>query len=224
MKKIIYFFLTAVAISSALGILFPNPVAYTAGVLIAVWLWGRFESVVFEKKRQTIPWLLLAILIPLFYSLSVLNLFSASGITIFALSLLQLPLILTGAFFEEIGWRGFLFKELEKFGWIKMNITIGLLWAAWHLPAILTNHYSIVTPLPIGLFFFFINLILLSFLFGWFRQKTSGILAPIFLHTFHNLAYAGNDYLYLGESSVGLTLVLLLVFMLFKAWKKSTPL
>lgn len=211
MKKSIYFFLTALAISSVLGIFFAHPTAYAAGVAVAVLLWDGLKSVIFEKKRQTIPWLLLAIALPFLYSLSWPQEFD--GIVWLT--------TLVAAFFEEIGWRGFLFKKLEKFGWVRMNIVIGFLWAAWHLPAILTGYYPIATPLPIGFFFFFANLILLSFLFGWFRQKTGGLVAPILLHMFHNLSTTGND---IWESSAGLMLTLMVTVILFQVWKKPAQL
>src|SRR3989338_2701348 len=105
MKKSIYFFLTAVAASSILGALFPNSLAYAAGVMVAVMLFGGLKDIVFGKKRQAIPWMLLAVALPFLYA------FGWTRELFFTL----LPVTFIAAFFEEIGWRGFLFKELEKF-------------------------------------------------------------------------------------------------------------
>lgn len=41
------------------------------------------------------------------------------------------------AFGEETGWRGFLHRSLRRFGFWRMSLTIGLLWALWHLPIVL---------------------------------------------------------------------------------------
>ncbi len=205
MKKTIYFFLTAVVASSVLGALFQNPLVYAAGVAVAVALWGGLSTIYFEKTLKAIPWMLLAVALPFLYSFGWTREFPGAA-----------PLVITfvAAFFEEIGWRGFLFKELEKFGWLKMNLIIGLMWAVWHLPAILTNNYPIASPFGVGLLFFFVNVILLSFLFGWFRQKTGGLWAPVLLHTFHNLIYGSN------EGNWKFSLILIVILLIFQIWKK----
>ena len=44
------------------------------------------------------------------------------------------------AFGEELGWRGFLLKELSAMGFWKSSALIGLIWGLWHTPLILMGH------------------------------------------------------------------------------------
>lgn len=43
---------------------------------------------------------------------------------------------------EEIGWRGFLLKNLcEKYSYLKSTIITGIIWGLWHTPMILMGHH-----------------------------------------------------------------------------------
>jgi hypothetical protein len=44
---------------------------------------------------------------------------------------------LPGAFAEELAWRGLLRRELAALGFWPASLIIGLLWAGWHLPAVI---------------------------------------------------------------------------------------
>ena len=233
-KKSIYFFLVALigsVILAGLASLFFSykpllVLLYSLGVVIAFLLFRG--KVRFEKNSSAVPWIIVGCFLPIIY-IGLIYLigwqFFDHKIEPLSLTFLSsLPLVILASFFEELGWRGYLFSILQKSGWLKMNLIIGIFWAAWHLPAILTGSYDISSPLVLGIFIFTINVILLSFIFGWFRQKTAGIIAPTLIHTFHNLGYAywagKNDLPVLGESGLVLTVVLLLVIIILQAWKE----
>src|SRR5574341_682328 len=43
-------------------------------------------------------------------------------------------------FGEELGWRGFLQKELEPLGFWRSSLLIGVIWGIWHAPIILQGY------------------------------------------------------------------------------------
>jgi membrane protease YdiL (CAAX protease family) len=234
-KKSIYFFLVALigsVIFASLASLFFSykpllVLLYSLGVAVSFLLFkGKVQ---FEKNSSAIVWIAIGCFLPVLYiGLVYLIGWQMLGHKIEPLSLTflsSLPLVLIASFFEEVGWRGYLFSTLQKIGWLKMNFIIGILWSAWHLPAILMGSYDMTSPLFAGILIFIINVILLSFVFGWFRQKTAGIIAPTVIHAFHNLGYiywtGKNDLSILGESGLVLTIVLLfLVIIILQAWKE----
>lgn len=234
MRKSIYFLIAAVSASILLAgtaSLFTASrpllvLLYASGVAIAALLYKSKPP--FEKKFTILAWLICAAILPLLY-VSIVYLIGWSVLD-YPLKNISLsfatttPLIFISAFFEETGWRGFLFKTLEKQSWVKMNLIIGLCWAIWHYPSIFSGNYNTASPLIVGVIIFTLNVILLSFIIAWFRQKTGGILAPTLLHTFHNFAYhawtTNNDISTLSESGIVLSFVLLTCIIAIKAWKK----
>lgn len=233
-KTSIYFFLVAligsVVFAGGASLIFSDGpllvLLYSFGVMVAFVLFRG--KVGFEKNSSVFPWMVFGCLLPIFYIGLVYLIgwqFFDHEIEPLPLTFLSnFPLVLLASFFEEVGWRGYLFNVLQKIGWLRMNLIVGILWSAWHLPAILTGSYDISSPLVLGTLIFTINVILLSFIFAWFRQRTGGIIAPTLIHTFHNLAYAywagSNDLSILGESGFVLTIVLFVVIVILQAWKE----
>lgn len=91
------------------------------------------------------------------------------------------------AFFEEMGWRGFLELEFKRKGVhaIKRHFYIGIIWALWHLPFIFATAY---TTIPYAIFIptFILGVIILSFIYGYLLQKTNSIWAGVFFHGISN--------------------------------------
>lgn len=70
------------------------------------------------------------------------------------MAIVQFPLIIIfgGPLGEEFGWRGYALPALSKrIGWRRASLLIGLAWALWHVPLLLTSG-SAQADLPIGLF------------------------------------------------------------------------
>lgn len=231
-KRSIYFLLVAlmgsVVFAGLASVFFPYKpllvLMYSLGVAVAFLL---FRGKVKFEKSPAIPWIVAGYFLPILYVGLVYfvgwQFFDYKIETLPLAFLSSLPIVFAASFFEEIGWRGFLFSMLQKTGWLKMNLIIGILWAVWHYPAIFTGAYDITSQLIPGAAIFTLNVILLSFVFGWFRQKTGGIIAPTLIHTFHNISYAywagENSSYILSESGLVLTAVLLLILVILKAWK-----
>jgi membrane protease YdiL (CAAX protease family) len=84
-------------------------------------------------------------------------------------------------FGEELGWRGFLQKELKGLGFYRSSFLIGLLWGVWHMPIILQGHNYPDHPLP-GVFMMIAWCILLSPIFSLVRLRSGSVIAAAVLH------------------------------------------
>ena len=85
------------------------------------------------------------------------------------------------AFGEELGWRGFLQKELSYFGFWKSSAVIGLIWGLWHAPLILQGHNYPQHPRA-GVALMTVFCILLSPLFSYVRIRANSVIAAAVMH------------------------------------------
>jgi membrane protease YdiL (CAAX protease family) len=89
---------------------------------------------------------------------------------------------------EEIGWRGFLVPELMKVtGFTGTSIISGLMWSAWHYPAILFGDYNAGTPAWFGLGCFTAAVTAQSFIYTWLTRRSRSLWPAAFLHGAHNM-------------------------------------
>ncbi len=104
---------------------------------------------------------------------------------------------------EEIGWRGFLFKQLENQSWLKRSLITGTIWGLWHAPLILMGHNYPDHPY-LGILMMVFFCVSLSFPMDWIRRKTGSILGPGALHGMINAA-AGGTFLFIqdGDTLIG---------------------
>ena len=103
---------------------------------------------------------------------------------------------------EEIGWRGFLYPQLEaRFGRTKGWLLGGVIWGAWHWPLIwlIGYEYGAASGNPIGyagfpvtgMMVFCVSTAGLGILHAWLYEKSGSIWIPSLLHGAINAA-AGN--------------------------------
>lgn len=84
-------------------------------------------------------------------------------------------------FGEELGWRGFLQKELGLLGFWKSSFLIGLIWGIWHAPLILQGHNYPEHPAA-GVLMMTIASMLLAPVFSYIRLKAKSVIAAAVLH------------------------------------------
>jgi membrane protease YdiL (CAAX protease family) len=97
---------------------------------------------------------------------------------------------LPSAFGEELGWRGFLFPELQRMtSFTTASLIGGVVWAFWHLPLILFSDYNSAAPRAFVVVMFFISIIARSFLHNWFRARSGSVWPNVFLHASHNIFF-----------------------------------
>lgn len=84
-------------------------------------------------------------------------------------------------FGEELGWRGFLQKELGYMGFWKSSAIIGLIWGVWHAPIILQGHNYPQHPVA-GVFMMTVWTLFLSPVFSYVRLKAKSVIAAAIIH------------------------------------------
>ncbi|REL35078.1 CPBP family intramembrane glutamic endopeptidase [Thalassotalea euphylliae] len=130
---------------------------------------------------------------------------------------------------EEIGWRGYLVPRLlSAYKPNTVSIFVGLVWAVWHFPIMITGDYGSNTPLLYQLICFTLAFVGVSFIYTWFRIKSGSLWTAALLHTSGNLFIfhvfedltinTGNTAYYTGETGAVFALwglVLIFLFMRF---------
>ena len=94
-----------------------------------------------------------------------------TGITVNALA----------GFGEELGWRGFLQRELGGLGFWKASAIIGLVWGFWHAPLIVQGFNYPEHPWA-GVFLMTVESLLLAPLFSYVCLKADSVVAAAIFH------------------------------------------
>lgn len=97
---------------------------------------------------------------------------------------------LPGGLGEELGWRGFLFPELQRMtSFTTASLIGGAVWALYHLPLILFADYHSTAPRAFAVGVFFISTIAHTFVNNWLRTKSGSVWPAVFLHASHNVFF-----------------------------------
>jgi membrane protease YdiL (CAAX protease family) len=169
------------------------------------WQWG---------KTKYIAWCLL---IPSLYSIVAYAVIFGAGLAEFDMAkfeklrerigLQQLPILLSAICYlllmgfigtlsnmasslgEEIGWRGFLVPAfISRTSFIITAVLIGLIWAAWHYPLMISNYKpENNAPLWYLLTCYTVRLVFMSVIYTWFTVRAQSIWPAVVLHSSHNL-------------------------------------
>jgi len=89
--------------------------------------------------------------------------------------------LIVSALGEELGWRGFLHRELESLGhWPRAALT-GLLWGLWHLPAVFQGYAYPHHPV-LGSLLLLVLTQALAPIYAWLRERSGSIFVPAMFH------------------------------------------
>lgn len=84
--------------------------------------------------------------------------------------------VLLVGLFEELGWRGYLLPHLlGRLDWLRSAFVIGVFWALWHLPELLSDTAQ-RPPLP-----FLVGVLAQSVVLAWLYTRTRGSLPLVIL-------------------------------------------
>lgn len=91
-------------------------------------------------------------------------------------------------FGEEVGWRGFLQRELAFLGFWRGSLLIGVIWGLWHAPLILQGHNYPQHPV-LGVLLMTVMCVLLAPIFSYIRVKARSVIAAAIIHGTFNATY-----------------------------------
>ncbi len=118
------------------------------------------------------------------------------------------------AFGEELGWRGFLLKELSFLGFWRASLVIGLIWGIWHAFIIIQGYLFPQRPLE-GIFMMTDFTLLFSPLIAYVTLKAKSVVAAAIMHGTLNgtaalakMALRGGDEMTVGILGLAGLLVL----------------
>jgi uncharacterized protein len=98
-----------------------------------------------------------------------------------------LVMVFGGPLFEEIGWRGFALPRMESLqGPLLASVTLGVMWALWHLPEFLVPSWAASSGggSILGIILFAITAIMFSTVTTWvFNNTKASVLLATLVHT-----------------------------------------
>jgi membrane protease YdiL (CAAX protease family) len=169
-----------------------------AAIMTQLFFKGNLQE--FGWKPGPIKYLVLALVIPIAYSIAIYGIVWTTGLAGFQkpspnLVLAVLPGLIFACFTalgEEIGWRGFLVPYLFKnWTFIRTVLVSWIIWAIWHYPAIIWADYHSDVNRLFDIASLTLTIFGLSSMTAWMRLKSGSIWPPVLWHGMHNLLVQG---------------------------------
>lgn len=159
-------------------------------------LWRRIT-----KWKIKFKWYLYALLIPIVLNLIVVFVGVLIGIPFEDFFKSNIPLVFIFIYFfyqiitsgmEEPGWRGFALDNLQKkFPAEKSSWILGLIWAVWHYPLMISLYISEgIIAIIFSLIGFTMVMIGQTIIYTWFYNNTKSVFITILHHAWGNTATA----------------------------------
>lgn len=107
---------------------------------------------------------------------------------------------------EELGWRGYMLRNLSHLSFMKVSVFTGFIWGLWHFPLILMGHNYPQHPV-VGVVMMICFCILLSPIMTYIVIKSKSVISAALFHGAIN-AFAGFPLIFLvggNDLSNGLT-------------------
>ena len=200
-----------------------------SAILVSIVCFRSLAPCGFSIHRKAWPWLVVAWVIPALYTaavylpLDILGIVTLGGPRLTGEFLIvgggQSLLFATG---EEIGWRGFFTPLMaRRFGFLPGSVAVGVIWAIYHVPAMLFAGYA-RSPHPLfGMTAFTATVVLLSVFLGALREESASLWPAAVFHASHNSLFlhffdpvqptSPAAVWLIGEQGVLLTLVMLVL-------------
>ena len=130
---------------------------------------------------------------------------------------------------EELGWRGFLLPSLLPLGQWRAILLSGLIWGAWHAPAIIQGHNYPSQPV-LGTIMMMAFTVLLGAILSWLYLRTGSPWAPALGHGTINavaglpvLFFTGINITYTGTLASPVGWIPLALFVGWLVWTRRLP-
>jgi membrane protease YdiL (CAAX protease family) len=134
---------------------------------------------------------------------------------------------------EEIGWRGYMLPRLVDAGIPRPLLTSGLIWAAWHLPLILSGQYASGPHPVVSAAIFVVDVVAIAVVIGVLRLRTGSVWPAIVFHACWNSVIQGpfdqsstgpGATVWVGESGVLVAIVSVIVAVaIYYRWASAPP-
>lgn len=178
-----------------------------AGLLLTLFLGDSFRDWLAPITRWRVPvrWYLIALLLPMVFPALTGVLYGLLGNQVdYSWLAVNLAGYIPGLLFvallgggnEEPGWRGFALPRMEqRYGPVLATLVLGLVWAAWHLPALLASpdlQHEINGPADWAFVITMsaTNILCDAFLLTWVYNNTRSVLVTLIMHASFNTANA----------------------------------